>query len=215
MRSHLEFRTRFGVVGSPSSRWRTTGSPMLAGRRSLAGVPVSFLCLLVGCTLGGPALAQSKVPMFSHGPSIQAFKIHRQRNVDGVLTDWRVDILASGAGYSFTFHPLCPCDTSWFAIGLPLYASYTSANDGVPGRFNVSPALSLGTLNNIFSLAAGYAFFEIRDDSHDYGLLIGETDRSLFFWTINLGFNLGSGQQEPATAGPQPPSEPPAGFLPL
>jgi len=190
-------------------------------------------CLVLALLVAGSKVAQADsldVPSFSHGPSIQAFTVKRARAVDGTLSDWTPTFLASGAGYSFNFNVLgstsnagkvCPCKTAYLTIAIPVYVSYAPKD----GALNVSTALTLGTANNLFSVGLGYGLIDTLNDRRSYGLLIGRTDASLLFVTINVGFNFGGGSSPggggsaiPAAApaaGTPPPAMPANFFRPL
>jgi hypothetical protein len=166
-------------------------------------------------SLGVKAADTNQVPIFTHGPSIQAFRVSRERDAAGTLQDWRATILSAGAGYSFNFHPLCSsgCDTSWVTVGIPAYVSYVSS----PNRFTLAPAISIGTLNNLFSIALGYALFDLAEGRESRGLLLGKLDQSLFYYTINVGFNFGAGtaKKDGAMESTANPPRPPFGFINL
>jgi hypothetical protein len=190
--------------------------------RRLAAIGSGLFCLGTSSI----ALAQqapNTTPLFSSGPTIQAFKIYQPRTASGT-EDWTVGVLAAGAGYSFNFNVLCPCQTSWLTVGLPIYLSYASQTQ----NFTFGPALSVGTFNNLISLAVGYSMFDIEQNLPSLGWALGKFDKSLAFYTINLGFNLGSGSPPaggggtgtpptPAPAGPPPAQSPtpPTNFVRL
>ncbi len=171
-------------------------------------------CAVAAGPVTGSAQERNLVPFFSHGPTIAAMKLTRDRAAADP-NDWQVELLTAGAGYGFNFHVFCKqgCETSWLTLAINAYASYDSTNENV----NISPALSVGTFNNLFSLGIGYALFDQRKGVPDKGLLIGEFDKTLWFWSVNFGFSFGGGKP-PAEAAPGAaalPRKPPVGFVPM
>jgi len=175
---------------------------------------VSFAIVCVGMFGALNVYADNLVPFFSHGPSIQAFRIGREKSSVG-LQDWNAKVLTAGAGYSFNFNVLCKsgCQTAWLTVGIPLYLSYVTSKE--QNTFSFSPALSIGTFNNLVSLAIGYSAFDFASDRESLGWMIGRTDRALMFYTLNFGFNLGSGQKATTQLAPGTPEKPPTNFMAL
>jgi len=136
---------------------------------------------LLALTFASTASAQqADTPFFSSGPTIQTFKIYRERSATGD-SDWTVGVLSAGAGYSFNFNIGCPCKVAWFTVGIPVYLAYTSSTQ----NFNFGPAISVGTYNNLISLALGYSMFDIEQNLPSIGWALCSTHSILaLIWEV-------------------------------
>lgn len=166
-----------------------------------------FVAMGVAVLLASPNRAEGQLARpFTHGPTIQFFRIYFTEIVDAdtgeTETDQNFSVLAAGAGYSFNFNfaPGSDGTVRWFTIGIPLFLSIDGSK-----RLTFAAGLTVGTFNNLLSIGLSYNLFDVRGEGmEDGGLAGGEEFPFPLAVLVNFGFNLGGGD-------PAPPSTPSAG----